>query len=140
MSPLRAGPWGGARLSVPRGRGSGSGRGHARSAAAGPCPSALHALAVKDGIFNGVCGSVCVCLKLTLSWKDVSLNMCCDIFLSLFRCGSSAAFHEGALLPKGGGFPEFLEKRDSPSGTGEKGLYQHQAAEGAIVQEIKQQN
>lgn len=62
------------------------------------------------------------------------------IFLSLFRCGSSAAFHEGALLPKGGGFPEFLEKRDSPSGTGEKGLYQHQAAEGAIVQEIKQQN
>ena len=61
------------------------------------------------------------------------------IFLGLFRWGSSVAFHEGVLFPKGGGFPELLEKRDSPSVTGEKGLYQRQAAEGAIVQEIKQQ-
>lgn len=105
----------------------------------GPCPSALHVLAVKDGIFNGVCVSVCVCVKLTLSWKDVSLNTRCDISQAYSDAVLLQRFMK-ALLPKGGGFPEFLEKRDSPSGTGEKGLYQHQAAEGAIVQEIKQQN
>lgn len=43
------------------------------------------------------------------------------------------------FFAKGESFPKLVEKGSSLSLTGEKGLYQHKAAEGAVVQEIKQQ-
>ena len=111
-----------------------------------PFLSALHVLAAKDGIFNrGVCVSVCVCLKLTLSWKDILLTMHCAYFLRpmQMRCVWSISWRSPfserwrvSRVTREEGFPFSYWRKRSLSTSSSRGCYRSGNKAAKIAQRL----